>query len=101
MPTVLREGGFQFIIFTSDHHPPHIHVRRDGKLAKVLLTRLNLIMMNDNSNQVVSIEYRDDKVFLRLADGREVGNPLNWHPWLGESTLAQREHVELYELSAY
>ncbi len=37
MPTVLREGGYQFIIFTSDHHPPHVHVRREGKLAKVLL----------------------------------------------------------------
>lgn len=37
MPTVLREGGYQFIIFTSDHYPPHVHVRREGKLAKVLL----------------------------------------------------------------
>jgi hypothetical protein len=40
MPTVLRAGGYQFIIFTSDHAPPHIHVRREGKLAKV---RLDLI----------------------------------------------------------
>lgn len=37
MPTVLRVDGYQFIIFTSDHPPAHIHVRRDGKLAKVLL----------------------------------------------------------------
>jgi len=37
MPTVLREGGYQFIIFTSDHYPPQVHVRREGKLAKVLL----------------------------------------------------------------
>lgn len=37
MPTVLREGGFQFIIFTSDHPPAHVHVRREGKLAKVQL----------------------------------------------------------------
>lgn len=40
MPTVLREGGYQFIIFTSDHPPAHIHVRRDGKLAKVSLDTL-------------------------------------------------------------
>lgn len=37
MPTVLRAGGYQFIIFTSDHPPAHIHVRREGKLAKVHL----------------------------------------------------------------
>ncbi len=37
MPTVLRAGGYQFIIFTSDHSPAHVHVRREGKLAKVRL----------------------------------------------------------------
>jgi hypothetical protein len=40
MPTVLRVGGYQFIIFTSDHPPAHIHVRREGKLAKVLLNSI-------------------------------------------------------------
>jgi hypothetical protein len=57
--------------------------------------------MSNTPNQVVSIEYHDDKVFLRLADGREIGNPLNWHPWLEKATQAQRDNVELYELSAY
>ena len=57
--------------------------------------------MNRTPNQVVSIEYHNDKVFLRLADGREIGNPLKWHPWLEKATQAQREHVELYELSVY
>jgi Domain of unknown function (DUF4160) len=37
MPTVLRESGYQFIMFTSDHPPAHVHVRREGKLAKVRL----------------------------------------------------------------
>jgi hypothetical protein len=37
MPTVFREGGYQFIMFSSDHPPAHVHVRREGKLAKVLL----------------------------------------------------------------
>ncbi len=37
MPTVLREGGYQFIMFTSDHPPAHVHVRREGKLAKIRL----------------------------------------------------------------
>lgn len=37
MPTVLREAGYQFIIFTSDHPPPHVYVRKEGKLAKLWL----------------------------------------------------------------
>jgi len=40
VPTILRVGGYQFIIFTSDHPPAHVHVRREGKLAKV-----NLILL--------------------------------------------------------
>ncbi len=47
MPTVLREGGYQFIIFTSDHHPPHVHVRREGKLAKVLLKPVEFERIGD------------------------------------------------------
>ncbi len=35
MPTVLRVSGYQFVMFSSDHPPPHVHVRREGKLAKI------------------------------------------------------------------
>jgi hypothetical protein len=43
MPTVLRESGYQFIIFTSDHPPPHVHVRHEGKLAKVGLNPVEFL----------------------------------------------------------
>jgi hypothetical protein len=59
------------------------------------------IKVTDTPNQVAAVEFRDDKVYLRLADGRVVGNPLNWHPWLAEATPEQRTNVELYELSVY
>lgn len=26
MPTVLQEGGFDFVIYTNDHRPSHVHV---------------------------------------------------------------------------
>lgn len=54
-----------------------------------------------NSDQVVSVDFKDRMVYLRLADGRVVGNPLEWHPWLESATPAQRERVEMYELSVY
>jgi hypothetical protein len=50
---------------------------------------------------VVAIDFEDDAVYLRLADGRVIGNPLAWHPWLANATTAQRTNVEMYELSAY
>jgi len=54
-----------------------------------------------NSNLVTAVEVENGMVFLRLADGRKVGNPLEWHSWLAEATPIQIANVELYELSVY
>lgn len=35
MPTVHREGGFEFRIRTDDHPPPHVHVYGGAGEAKV------------------------------------------------------------------
>jgi hypothetical protein len=38
MPIVLREQGYAFGFFASDaNEPPHVHVKKDGKHAKVWL----------------------------------------------------------------
>ena len=35
MPTVLRDGPYSFVFFSSDGaEPPHIHVKRDRRIAK-------------------------------------------------------------------
>ena len=57
--------------------------------------------MSEQSDQVVAVEFQDKSVFLRLADGRMIGNPLSWHPWLAAATTEQRANVEMYELSVY
>jgi hypothetical protein len=36
-PTVLTESGYQFKIYPNDHPPPHVHVIRAEKEAKVTL----------------------------------------------------------------
>ncbi|MBZ0286525.1 MAG: DUF4160 domain-containing protein [Anaerolineae bacterium] len=67
MPTVLRESGYQFIIFTSDHPPPHVHVRREGKLAKVLLNPIEFERTggfnSGEQSKIVSI-IREHQAFL-------------------------------------
>jgi hypothetical protein len=43
MPTILRVGGYRFIIFTNDHNPPHIHVQRGEGGAKIGLQPLEVV----------------------------------------------------------
>lgn len=41
MPTVLIEAGFRFHFFSADgHEPPHVHVDKDGREAKVWLAEV-------------------------------------------------------------
>ena len=43
MPTVLREGPYSFVFFSSDRgEPPHIHVNRDREIAKFWLDPVGL-----------------------------------------------------------
>jgi hypothetical protein len=38
MPTLLRHGPYRFYVFSNEHHePPHVHVDRDDKSAKIWL----------------------------------------------------------------
>jgi hypothetical protein len=67
MPTVLRAGGYQFIIFTSDHPPAHVHVRGGGKLAKVRLDSIGFERFGGFSagEQIKIVEIvRDNRDFL-------------------------------------
>jgi hypothetical protein len=67
MPTVLREAGYQFIMFTSDHPPAHVHIRREGKLAKVLLNSIEFERTggfnSGEQSKIVSI-IREHQAFL-------------------------------------
>lgn len=36
MPTIRREHGLRFAIYTDDHGPPHVHVLGDGELKIVI-----------------------------------------------------------------
>lgn len=43
MPTVLRDGPYNFVFFSSDKdESPHIHVKRDRQIAKFWLNPVSL-----------------------------------------------------------
>lgn len=52
-------------------------------------------------NKPVAVEIENGKVYVTLADGRVIGNPLEWHPWLLKATPEQRANVKLYHLSVF
>jgi hypothetical protein len=57
--------------------------------------------MSNSINLVTKVTYDNSMVYLHLEDGRVIGNPLDWHPWLESASEAQRIDVEMYELSVY
>lgn len=43
MPTVLKVGPYRFFFYAGDHdEPPHVHVEREGKIAKFWLDPIRL-----------------------------------------------------------
>ena len=43
MPEVLREGPYRFLFYANEgNEPPHIHIRRDRRIAKFWLDPLRL-----------------------------------------------------------
>ena len=43
MPTVLREGPYRFFFYAGDRdEPPHVHVEREDKVAKLWLEPVRL-----------------------------------------------------------
>jgi len=43
MPTILRDGPYRFFFYSGDREEPfHVHVERDGNIAKVWLDPIRL-----------------------------------------------------------
>jgi hypothetical protein len=51
--------------------------------------------------RAVGVTFRDDMVFVTLGDGRMIGNPLSWHPWLANASSEQLRNVQMYYMSVY
>jgi serine phosphatase RsbU (regulator of sigma subunit) len=63
MPTIIRERGFEVMIYPNDHRPPHVHVWKAGKEARVVRLERGDILA------VVT----DGLIEIEDAAGRELG----------------------------
>jgi hypothetical protein len=43
MPTVLRQDGFEFVIYTNDHEPMHVHAYKGDGEAKIELSPVAIV----------------------------------------------------------
>jgi len=78
MPTILRQGGFEFIIRTHDHLPPHVHILHDGTEVLIYLGTGDSLpsirevrrMNNRNISRALLIAIQNNEIFL--ARWREI-----------------------------
>jgi hypothetical protein len=49
----------------------------------------------DDKNRPVGVRISDGMIWVTLADGRIISNPLSWHPWLAKATPKQQKNVVL------
>lgn len=57
-PTIIYSRGFAIKIYYNDHPPAHVHVMKDGKRAKVLLSPARLWesdMKDGDTRQAVNL----------------------------------------------
>ena len=72
MPTILRQSGFEFVIRTHDHLPPHVHVLLAGTEVVLNLgmeSRLPFVremrgMSNRNIRRALEIAVENNEAFL-------------------------------------
>jgi hypothetical protein len=77
MPTVLRDGPYRFLFYSSDAtEPPHIHVERDSSTAKFWLSPVRL----GNSSGFGSREVR---VIHRLVEKNRESFLRSWNAFFG------------------
>lgn len=72
MPTVLREGGYTFHIYTNDHPPAHVHVKRDNAEARITLDPIevknNWGFNNRQIKRIVEIVQENQQFLLEAWD---------------------------------
>lgn len=69
MPTILVEGSYSFIFFSSDRgEPPHIHVERDKQIAKFWLAPVTLAknrgFASHELNEITRLVIKYEKTLL-------------------------------------
>lgn len=77
MPTVLQDGPYSFVFFSSDRGElPHIHVKRDRQITKFWLNPIILVknkgFKEHELNQIARLVVKHQKILMEA-----------WHDYFG------------------
>ncbi|MBM3236455.1 DUF4160 domain-containing protein [Candidatus Poribacteria bacterium] len=64
MPTVLREDGFEFMVYTNDHEPEHVHAHKAGKEVVI---NLGSEVSPVSIREVIGLSKKDTRKAVRIA----------------------------------
>jgi hypothetical protein len=53
-----------------------------------------------DGDRPINVIFRDEMIWVTLKDGRVIGAPLDWFPWLAAADR-DRSHFELHPFSIY
>ena len=123
MPAILKWHGYRFFFFSDEgKEPPHIHVAKDGRMAKFWLEdcklayndyfkdnevrRLRKVVLENQERfleawneyekeNIKNITFNRDSIVLHFSDGRKVFAPLVFYPRLLHGTAKQRGNWEI------
>ena len=77
MPTVLEWKGWKFLFYSLDYaEPPHVHVRKDRKEAKIWLCRVELARNRRCTDQELA-------TLLRVTEENRTAFLEKWHEHFG------------------
>ena len=77
MPTIFREGPWRFFFYSNEGtEPPHVHVARDGRVAKFWLAPVSLA----SSSGFAAVELAR---LRRIIHGRQDRFLESWHDYFG------------------
>lgn len=57
--------------------------------------------IHETRNRPTRVGFSDEYVFIYLADGRAIGMPLYFFPWLQDASDEERRDCQLYPFSVY
>lgn len=78
MPTILREGGFEVMIFPGDHLPPHVHIFKGS--GTVVVSFIGPEQMT-TLREVHGLKAKEAKAALLLAHKHKVTLLKAWEQW--------------------
>lgn len=69
MPTVLREDGFEFMIYTNDHEPEHVHAHKAGKEVIIDIVSENTPV---SIREIIRMSKKDTRKAVTIAQKHQI-----------------------------